>query len=149
MDNVIVPLKDRISGRFSFEDIVDAKELLDVTRPKGAVAIISELNRTITDVIDLKKKFIHIIVEDKNKTTKKYKPNFNAVLRVKKGDEIKAGQKLTEGAIDLHMSLLEIRRTNDVQTIFLKEVQKVYRLQGIEISDKYYLKLFYTNVKQS
>lgn len=57
-------------------------------------------------------------------------------MRVKVGNKVQLGQKLTEGAIDLRQ-LLDVARVEDVQNYILKEVQKVYRLQGIEIADKY------------
>ncbi|WP_026389403.1 DNA-directed RNA polymerase subunit beta' [[Acholeplasma] multilocale] len=110
------------------------KELLDVTTPKGAVAIISEIDGTVTDITT--EEGISVITVSSETETKKYKTQYNAVLRAFVNKEVKRGQKLTEGAIDLHQ-LLEVAKIEDVQNYILKEVQKVYRLQGIEISDKY------------
>lgn len=111
------------------------KELLDVTTPKGAVAIISEVDGVVSEIEDYNGVFVINIVTE-NEEVKKYKTEFNSVLRVEQGSSVMAGQKLTEGAIDLHQ-LLEFGGIQDVQNYILKEVQKVYRLQGIEISDKY------------
>ncbi|AME11189.1 DNA-directed RNA polymerase, beta' subunit [Mycoplasma mycoides subsp. mycoides] len=111
------------------------KELLDVTTPKGAVAIISEVDGVVSEIEDYNGVFVINIVTE-NEEVKKYKTEFNSVLRVEQGSSVVAGQKLTEGAIDLHQ-LLEFGGIQDVQNYILKEVQKVYRLQGIEISDKY------------
>ncbi|ATZ16681.1 DNA-directed RNA polymerase subunit beta' [Entomoplasma freundtii] len=110
------------------------KELLDVTAPKGSVAIISEIEGEVQDITDEDGFYTITIVNDWE--TKKYHTQFHAILRVKVGDKVQLGQKLTEGAIDLRQ-LLEVARVEDVQNYILKEVQKVYRLQGIEISDKY------------
>ncbi|AUF83877.1 DNA-directed RNA polymerase subunit beta' [Mesoplasma syrphidae] len=111
------------------------KELLDVTTPKGSVAIISEISGVVTEVED-NEGIYTITVAGANEDVRKYKTHFNAVLRVEEGSVVRSGQKLTEGAIDLHQ-LLEFSGIEDVQNYILKEVQKVYRLQGIEISDKY------------
>ncbi|WP_036228380.1 DNA-directed RNA polymerase subunit beta' [Mesoplasma photuris] len=106
------------------------KELLDVTTPKGAVAIISQEDGIISDIQDNEGVYT-IVVGDRL-----YKTEFNAVLRVEKGQSVAKGQKLTEGAVDLN-ELLKFGGRVAVQNYILKEVQKVYRLQGIEISDKY------------
>lgn len=110
------------------------KELLDITTPKGAIAMISTIEGEIIDIRD--ENGIYFIYISSEYEEKKYKTNFNAVLRVKVGDKIKKGQKLTEGAINIK-ELLEIANIEDIHNYILKEVQKVYRLQGIEISDKY------------
>ncbi|ATQ35776.1 DNA-directed RNA polymerase subunit beta' [Mesoplasma entomophilum] len=114
------------------------KELLDVTTQKGSVAIIAEKAGVVTDIINKNGINTIIVTEEVNGTQidKPYKTMYNAVLRVNKGDEVKPGKKLTEGSINLH-DLLEVAGTTAVQNYILKEVQKVYRLQGIEISDKY------------
>lgn len=110
------------------------KELLDVTTPKGLVAIISEIEGVVTEVKE-ENNFFHITIQSDN-DERKYRTQFNAILRVKEGDIIQRGQKLTEGSINIK-ELLEIGKLEDVQNYILKEVQNVYRLQGIEISDKY------------
>lgn len=110
------------------------KELLDVTTPKGSVSIIAENEGEVTDIVDIDGFYTITITDDFD--SKSYTTQFHAVLRVKVGDKVKLGQKLTEGSIDLRQ-LLEIARVEDVQNYILKEVQKVYRLQGIEIADKY------------
>ncbi|MEX0363843.1 DNA-directed RNA polymerase subunit beta' [Mycoplasmopsis synoviae] len=74
--------------------------------------------------------------EDGNKQTHQYLVKSSQRLRVKQGDEVVAGQKLSEGPIVLN-ELLESVDTRAVQNYILKEVQKLYRLQGIAIADKY------------
>lgn len=110
------------------------KELLDITTPKGAIALIAEIEGTIIDIKE-EGNFYTILIKGK-KATMELKTQFNALLRVKKGDVVKRGDKLTEGSVDIK-KLLKVAQVEDVQNYILKEVQKVYRLQGIEISDKY------------
>lgn len=110
------------------------KELLDITNPKGSIALIAEISGEITE-IKSEGNFYTITIKGKNATLP-LKTQYNAILRVKKGDVVKRGEKLTEGSIDIK-NLLKVGQVEDVQNYILKEVQKVYRLQGIEISDKY------------
>ncbi|RUO86753.1 DNA-directed RNA polymerase subunit beta' [Spiroplasma endosymbiont of Megaselia nigra] len=110
------------------------KELLDVTTPKGSIAVISEIDGKISDIRD--EGGIHTIYVKSDSDERKYKTQYNAVLRVKIGDKVARGQKLTEGSINIK-ELLEVAKIEDVHNYILKEVQRVYRLQGIEISDKY------------
>ncbi len=110
------------------------KELLDVTTPKGSIADIAEIGG---EIIEIKEEgnFYDISIKNNVETVVK-RTHFNAILRVKKGDVVKPGDKLTEGSIDIK-KLLTFGRIEDVQNYILKEIQKVYRLQGIEISNKY------------
>lgn len=110
------------------------KELLDVTSPKGAVALISEFAGEIKDIRE--EQGIYTIAVGSALDYKEYKTQYNAQLRVKIGQEVKVGQKLTEGSININQ-LLDVAGIIEVQQYILKEVQRVYRLQGIEISDKY------------
>ncbi|ALD65957.1 DNA-directed RNA polymerase subunit beta' [Spiroplasma cantharicola] len=110
------------------------KELLDVTNPKGSIAIISQIDGVIKEAKE--EEGIITIVVSSEQDERKYKSQYGAILRVSEGEVVTRGQKLTEGAINIK-ELLEVARIEDVQNYILKEVQKVYRLQGIEISDKY------------
>ncbi|WP_342258694.1 MULTISPECIES: DNA-directed RNA polymerase subunit beta' [unclassified Spiroplasma] len=110
------------------------KELLDVTNPKGSIAIISQIDGVIKEAKE--EEGIITIVVASEQDERKYKSQYGAILRVTEGEFVTRGQKLTEGAINIK-ELLEVARIEDVQNYILKEVQKVYRLQGIEISDKY------------
>lgn len=110
------------------------KELLDVTSPKGAVALISEFVGKVKSINE--DQGIYTIAIGSNLDYKEYKTQYNAQVRVKVGQEVKVGQKLTEGSININQ-LLEVAGIIEVQQYILKEVQRVYRLQGIEISDKY------------
>ncbi|QEH61262.1 DNA-directed RNA polymerase subunit beta' [Spiroplasma chinense] len=110
------------------------KELLDVTIPKGSIAIISQIDGTVKEVKDEEGILTIVVASDQDE--RKYKSQYGAIARVEVGDFVKRGKKLTEGAINIK-ELLEVAKIEDVQNYILKEVQKVYRLQGIEISDKY------------
>jgi DNA-directed RNA polymerase subunit beta' len=65
-----------------------------------------------------------------------YSVPFNSIFRVKVGEKVVIGDKITEGSIDIN-KLLRIGGIEAVRNYMIKEVQKVYRIQGIEISDKY------------
>lgn len=110
------------------------KELFDVTEPKGTVATISEISGTIKS-IDMIKGFYHFRIESQFEAIEQIS-QYNAVLRVKVGDKVRAGQKLTEGAVNLRELLKIADQIKDLQNYILKEIQKVYRMQGIEIADK-------------
>lgn len=110
------------------------KELLDVTSPKGLVAVISEFEGKIKDIRE--EQGIYTIAVGSDLDYKEYKTQYNAQVRVKVGQEVKVGQKLTEGSVNINQ-LLDVAGVIAVQQYILKEVQRVYRLQGIEISDKY------------
>lgn len=116
------------------------KELLDVTRPKGMVAKISQVNGTVVKIEEYNNgnKTVYIRNDNlqKNKEIIEYKINYADVLRVNKNDKVKIGQKLTDGNIDLK-ELLSITDIYTVQKYILKEIRRVYVLQGIQISEKY------------
>ena len=127
------------------------KELIDATKtPWSTPAIISEISGTVVSIDkkaanSIKNPLINygtIIVtverekDDKVIDTKIYTFSDDKLLRVKKGDKIKAGHKITEGPIILH-DLVKISDASTVQKYILKEIQRLYRMQGIIISDKY------------
>jgi len=110
------------------------KELLDVTKPKGTIASISKIDGFI---VEIKSKRSYFIIKIKNDIEEiEIKTAHNAKLRVKEHQFVKRGQKLSDGAINIK-DLMAVADIVDVQRYILKEVQRVYRLQGIEISDKY------------
>ncbi len=109
------------------------QELFEARNPKGQ-AVISEIDGKVLEINDNKdKKEITIQGEVENRT---YTTPYSARMKVEVGDEIYAGQPLTEGSID-PKELINIQGVQGVQEYILKEVQKVYRLQGVEISDKH------------
>ncbi|SEU00705.1 DNA-directed RNA polymerase subunit beta' [Salinibacillus kushneri] len=109
------------------------QELFEARNPKGQ-AVISEIFGTVESINETKDK-LEIVVQGEVES-KSYTVPYNARLKVTVGDEVEAGQELTEGSVD-PKELLKISGTKAVQQYILKEVQKVYRMQGVEISDKH------------
>jgi len=109
------------------------QELFEARNPK-AKSIISEIEGSVSNIIDNNGRSEVVIsstLEDRS-----YLTPFGAKLRVSVGDDVEIGGKITEGSID-PKELLLVADVTAVQNYILKEVQKVYRLQGIEISDKH------------
>lgn len=122
-----------VAGGDITQGLPRVQELFEARNPKGE-ALISEISGTVTDIVDEGGMFTVKVTNELEE--KVYKTNFNARLRVKKGDTIKNGGKITEGAIS-PKRLLEVADVASVQRYIIKEVQKVYRSQGIGISDKH------------
>jgi DNA-directed RNA polymerase subunit beta' len=109
------------------------QELVEARNPKGE-AIISEIAGKVSDIKDLGGRYEVTVSNDLE--SKSYTTGFGARLRVKKGDEVDNGGKITEGAIN-PKQLLEVSDIEKVEVYMLKEIQKVYAAQGIGISDKH------------
>ena len=110
-------------------------QLFEARAPK-VEANISEIEGVVTSIEELNGRYIVKITNDLETTPKEYITTYGAVLRVSVGDSIKAGGKITEGIVN-PKRLLNYTGIKEVQNYILKEVQKVYRLQGIEIADKH------------
>ena len=109
------------------------QELFEARNPK-AKSIISEIDGEVSNIIDNNGR-AEVVVSNLLET-KSYLTPYGAKLRVSVGDEVGIGSKITEGSID-PKELLAVADVKAVENYILKEVQKVYRLQGIEISDKH------------
>ncbi|TLS35526.1 DNA-directed RNA polymerase subunit beta' [Pseudalkalibacillus caeni] len=109
------------------------QEVFEARNPKGQ-AVISELDGKVIDLSEVKDKK-EIVVQGETET-RNYPVPYGARLKVAVGDEVKAGQGLTEGSID-PKELLGVSGVDAVQEYLLREVQKVYRMQGVEIGDKH------------
>ncbi len=113
-------------------------ELIDAfKKPWGKVAIISKTFGEVVSRVKQENNTVLIVV--RNSTTNEEHPYscaYESHFRVKVGDQVIPGQKITDGPIDLR-ELLEITDIKSVQNYLLKEIQRVYRMQGIEIADKY------------
>ena len=109
------------------------QELFEARNPK-AKSIISEIEGTVSNIIDNNGRAEVVVTNELE--SKSYLAPYGAKLRVSVGDEIEIGSKITEGSID-PKELLSVADVEAVENYILKEVQKVYRLQGIEISDKH------------
>jgi len=109
------------------------QELFEARNPK-AKAIISEIKGTVSEIKNINERAEVIVSNDLE--DRGYLTPYGAKLRVSVGDAVEIGGKITEGSID-PKELLAVADTTAVENYILKEVQNVYRLQGIEISDKH------------
>ena len=123
-------------GVASAEDITQGlprvEEIFEARKPKG-LAVISEINGVVT-IQEGKKR--EAVVNNDEGESEKYLIPFGSKLKVKDGDVVEAGDGLTEGSINPH-DILKIKGVNGVQAYMLKEVQNVYRSQGVDIADKH------------
>ncbi|MDO4438527.1 MAG: DNA-directed RNA polymerase subunit beta' [Eubacteriales bacterium] len=110
------------------------EELFEARKPKG-LAIISEIPGTVI-YKDTKKKREITVTDDKTGNSKTYLIPYGSRIKVHDGDVIEAGDEITEGSVNPH-DLLRIKGVRAVQDYMLREVQRVYRLQGVEINDKH------------
>ncbi|MEG1739384.1 MAG: DNA-directed RNA polymerase subunit beta' [Bacilli bacterium] len=109
------------------------QELFEARNPKGK-ATISEINGKVTKIENDNGKYIVTVTNDAE--TKNHTSNYGAKLAVSKGDLVIAGERLTHGAIS-PKELLVVTNPITVQQYILLEIQKVYRSQGVDISDKH------------
>ena len=125
------------SGGVAGEDITQGlprvQELFESRNPKGK-ATIAEINGVVSKIEEDNGKYIISIKNDVE--TRKHTTNYGVKLMVEKGDDVQAGEKLTYGAIN-PKELLAVTDPITVQQYILLEIQKVYRSQGVDISDKH------------
>ncbi len=126
------------SGGVAGDDITQGlprvEELFEARKPKG-LAIIAEFGG-IAAIKDTKKKREIIITNNETGESKAYLIPYGSRIKVLDGAVLEAGDELTEGSINPH-DLLKIKGIRAVQDYMLREVQRVYRLQGVDISDKH------------
>lgn len=124
-------------GVASAEDITQGlprvEELFEGRRPKH-LAIIAEIGGKIT-FEDIKKNR-HVVVTNDKGDSRSYLIPFGSRIIVNEGDQITAGTRLTEGSVNPH-DVLAISGTQAVQDYLIEEVQRVYRMQGVDINDKH------------
>ncbi len=124
-------------GVATAEDITQGlprvEEIFEARKPKG-LAVITEIGGTVELTSDGKK--TEAIVRNEDGEQEKYLIPFGATLKIKDGDRVEAGDVLTAGSVNPH-DILKIKGVKGVQAYMLKEVQAVYRNQGVEISDKH------------
>ena len=125
-------------GVASAEDITQGlprvEELFEGRKPKH-LAIISEIPGKVT-FEEIKKNRHAVITDPETGESCSYLIPFGSRLIVSEGDEIKAGARITEGSVNPH-DVLAISGTQAVQDYLIQEVQKVYRMQGVDINDKH------------
>ena len=123
-----------VAGDDITQGLPRVQELFEARKPKG-LATISEIDGVVLEITDIKEKQQEITVKGEVET-RSYTPHFGARLKVVVGQEVHRGQVLTEGSID-PKELLRVTDARTVQEYLLKEVQRVYRMQGVEIGDKH------------
>jgi len=125
------------TGGVAGEDITQGlprvEELFEARKPKG-LAIISEISGTVA-IRETKKKREVVVTNDSGEA-QTYLIPYGSRLKVSDGEFIEAGDELTEGSVNPH-DILKIKGIQAVQSYLLREVQKVYRLQGVDINDKH------------
>ncbi len=122
-----------VAGSDITQGLPRVEELFEARTPKGK-ALISEINGTVSKIEESSGKF-KIYIKNANEI-REHVTVYGAKLRVEKGDKVQAGDRLTEGNIS-PKELLAVTDPNTVQQYILKEVQKVYRSQGVDINDKH------------
>ena len=128
------------SGGVAGDDITQGlprvEELFEARKPKG-LAIIAEF-AGVAKINDTKKKREIVITDNETGNSKSYFIPFNSRIKpdIEDGKYIEAGDELTEGSVNPH-DILKIKGPRAVQDYLLREVQRVYRLQGVEINDKH------------
>ncbi|MDD4767741.1 MAG: DNA-directed RNA polymerase subunit beta' [Desulfotomaculaceae bacterium] len=122
-----------VAGDDITQGLPRVEELFEARKPKGQ-AIVAEADGT-AEVREVKgRREIEVTTEDGEKET--YQVPYGARLKINDGDRIYAGDELTEGSVNPH-DLLKIKGIQGVQVYLLQEVQRVYRLQGVDINDKH------------
>ncbi len=123
-----------VAGGDITQGLPRVEELFEARKPKG-LAIISEFGGTV-EVRDNKKKREIIVNNLESGESKAYLIPYGSRMKVTDGQEIEAGDELTEGSVNPH-DILKIKGTRAVKDYMIQEVQRVYRLQGVEINDKH------------
>ena len=123
-----------VAGDDITQGLPRVEELFEARKPKG-LAIITEFAGTTT-INDTKRKREIIVTNNETGETKAYLIPYGSRIKIQDGAELEAGDELTEGSVNPH-DILKIKGLRAVQDYMIQEVQRVYRLQGVEINDKH------------
>jgi len=123
-----------VAGDDITQGLPRVQELFEARNPKGQ-AVISEIDGVVVAINESRDRQQEIVVQGEVET-RTYTTPYSARLKVHEGQNVERGQELTEGSID-PKELLKVKDITAVQEYLLREVQKVYRMQGVEISDKH------------
>ena len=123
-----------VAGGDITQGLPRVEELFEARKPKG-LAIITEI-AGIATLKDTKKKREIVVTNNETGDSKTYLIPYGSRIKVQDGTYLEAGDELTEGSVNPH-DILRIKGVDAVQDYMLREVQRVYRLQGVEINDKH------------
>ena len=123
-----------VAGDDITQGLPRVEELFEARKPKG-LAIITEFAGKAT-ISDTKKKREVIVTNDETGESKAYLIPYGSRIKIQDGAVLEAGDELTEGSVNPH-DILKIKGLRAVQDYMLQEVQRVYRLQGVDINDKH------------
>ena len=123
-----------VAGGDITQGLPRVEELFEARKPKG-LAIITEFGGTVS-IKDTKKKREITVTDEQNGNSKTYLIPYGSRIKVLDGQVLEAGDELTEGSVNPH-DILKIKGVRAVQDYMIQEVQRVYRLQGVEINDKH------------
>ena len=123
-----------VAGGDITQGLPRVEELFEARKPKG-LAIITEIAGTAS-ISDTKKKREITVTNNETGDSKTYLIPYGSRIKIMDGDDLAAGDELTEGSVNPH-DILKIKGVRAVQDYMIQEVQRVYRLQGVEINDKH------------
>ena len=123
-----------VAGGDITQGLPRVEELFEARKPKG-LAIITEFGGVV-DIKDTKKKREITVTDMESGNSKTYLIPYGSRIKVMEGQILEAGDELTEGSVNPH-DILKIKGVRAVQDYMIQEVQRVYRLQGVEINDKH------------
>ena len=123
-----------VAGNDITQGLPRVEEIFEARKPKG-LAIITEFGG-VANIKDTKKKREVIVTNPESGETKTYLIPYGSRIKITDGAVLEAGDELTEGSVNPH-DILKIKGVRAVQDYMLREVQRVYRLQGVEINDKH------------
>mgnify|MGYP000921109161 FL=1 len=122
-----------VAGNDITQGLPRVEELFEARKPKG-LAIITEISGEVK--INDTKRRKEVVVTSRDGESRTYTIPYGSRLKVKDGDFLEAGDEITEGSVNPH-DILKIKGVQGVQNYLVKEVQRVYRLQGVDINDKH------------
>ena len=122
-----------VAGSDITQGLPRVEELFEARKPKG-LAIVSEISGTVRVEETKKKRIVHIMGADGEE--KSYDIPFGSRLKVTSDEMVEAGDEVTEGSVNPH-DIMNIKGVDGARRYLLSEVQKVYRLQGVDINDKH------------
>ncbi len=123
-----------VAGNDITQGLPRVEELFEARKPKG-LAIITEIPG-VAEIKDTKKKREIVVTDKETGDVKTYLIPYGSRIKIADGDVLEAGDELTEGSVNPH-DILKIKGVRAVQDYLLREVQRVYRLQGVDINDKH------------